>query len=533
VTSAEGPVAGADVCAHRLGASIWSTRAEIDPVKCTTTDDKGAYSLELDAALYGIATAARGYTSASARKFKGTAPMRLDWRLHEGGREVTGRLLDLDGKSQAKVMIYERIAVQETVGGDEYSVTTTGVETAPDGAFSIWLGGGTLGHRIPGAVRDLIVEPLQGDDYFVLPGSTVSGTVVDRDGKPVAGARVAESTYQGFSNGYPDTAVRTDTEGRFELDGLAPGKYALNAMSRTLAGGPEDDVVVPFASKSDIEIVVRTTMHAFPGRVVDPEGKPVADCRLTTPAYQITSGVDGRLEFTWRRDKAAIIQFRCPRHYWVENAEEHGKFGSPIVSAPPANGELSFVVYPGTPWTGRATHPDGSPAHSMRLQVVRRGEVPGLLEHKPFSGAVELRTDSDGRFEGALAPGQYEFRIDGHYPGPSPENFVVRSEAAKTSFTIGPSSESERAPKPRELRIVDQQGQPVSHALVFVSRREEEHMSRHGLALAVADEKGVAVVDTNYMYAQHVVLVFHDGQRSQGVFDSASEDDAVVIFAPG
>lgn len=74
----------------------------------------------------------------------------------------------------------------------------------------------------------------------------VEGVVVDEEGKPVAGARVAEGTMPTYlpASGTPSGMVVTDARGRFRLGGLPEGEVALEAYAADVGHAREDGVRV-------------------------------------------------------------------------------------------------------------------------------------------------------------------------------------------------------------------------------------------------------------------------------------------------
>jgi hypothetical protein len=82
-------------------------------------------------------------------------------------------------------------------------------------------------------------DPQPGPVEFVLDqGDSISGRVLDPQGKPIAGATVTSSQRQHFENGeLRYTAgvimdgVRTDAAGRFRLGGLQEGRYILEVKA--------------------------------------------------------------------------------------------------------------------------------------------------------------------------------------------------------------------------------------------------------------------------------------------------------------
>ncbi|WP_422923030.1 sigma-70 family RNA polymerase sigma factor [Singulisphaera sp. PoT] len=113
---------------------------------------------------------------------------------------------------------------------------------------------------------------------LVAPGRSLSGTVRDRDGNPVAGATVRAS---GDSEGhYQDISTTTDAQGRYSLDGLAvgvrirgdafvPQKSPFVPVSRSI--GPENgnaQATLDFTLERGVTVRGKVVDHAT--------GKPVS-----------------------------------------------------------------------------------------------------------------------------------------------------------------------------------------------------------------------------------------------------------------
>ena len=100
----------------------------------------------------------------------------------------------------------------------------------------------------------------------------VSGRVL-RGGKPVGNVTVI--FYQGgagMTGGMKSTSA--DAEGRFTVGLDAPGSYTVAASGGMMFGGSQTTIVVPDAPTATIDVHLKS--GAIPGRVVDPDGKPVS-----------------------------------------------------------------------------------------------------------------------------------------------------------------------------------------------------------------------------------------------------------------
>ncbi len=105
-------------------------------------------------------------------------------------------------------------------------------------------------------------------------GVPIEGRVVDADGKPVAGARVLSTdNQQAMFTDIDQFAVSTDAGGRFRTPQVKPGRMVPRGQRQgTRPGRPAREVgtAVP-----QVEITLGRA-RPFKGRVVDPDGKPIA-----------------------------------------------------------------------------------------------------------------------------------------------------------------------------------------------------------------------------------------------------------------
>jgi hypothetical protein len=138
---------------------------------------------------------------------------------------------------------------------DESGLPRPGRSAAADPNGVVWLvlpreelpaqGSLTLEARGPGRARERVSvarrsfegTPLVSLGELLLgPGGSVSGRVLDAEGRPVAGALVGLALDGQRLSGAAPVAL-TDEEGRFTLEGVAPGRLALMALQQR-GGGP-------------------------------------------------------------------------------------------------------------------------------------------------------------------------------------------------------------------------------------------------------------------------------------------------------
>ena len=159
---------------------------------------------------------------------------------------------------------------------------------------------------IPADAPDALQLLPAGATEFKLPpkelvrGVTLSGSVVDETGKMVSGALVRAS-WGGTDSVLQSVAVRTDSSGRFLLEGLDP-----LADLRLIAESPGRFSGAPLTTRADsakqIKLVVsQTNTVTLAGRVVDSSGKPIENA-----AVRIRSQTRHTQGQVWRIDPVSF-----------------------------------------------------------------------------------------------------------------------------------------------------------------------------------------------------------------------------------
>ncbi|MFO0611321.1 MAG: carboxypeptidase regulatory-like domain-containing protein [Polyangiaceae bacterium] len=113
-------------------------------------------------------------------------------------------------------------------------------------------------------------RPVELPPIDLKPAGSVEGTVVDSEGKPIAGARVAMDavpTYLPMGR-MPAGIVTTDKDGRFTLPGLPEGKVSLEAYSPDLGRGDVDEVEIAAERTTDRVVVVIAEEDYEPPKVL-------------------------------------------------------------------------------------------------------------------------------------------------------------------------------------------------------------------------------------------------------------------------
>ena len=268
-------------------------------------------------------------------------------------------------------------------------------------------------------LRPLAASPApRGDDKpaakpdapAALAEDEIAGTVVDAEGRPIDGVLVDVWDW------YPGNETRTDKQGRFRLS-----VAARDAKGNKLPGGfePKENLEVRFLKEgyspvlsldhkpgtAGWEVVLKSDTY-FEGRVLDPDGRPVADALLradqgpksANPGYVITqiwtearSGADGRYRLYLSPD-GYDIQVRVPGRGVARRKES--------IAAGEAR-PLDIRLERGIAFVAKVVDAaTGAPVAGVRLWN---------WQHK----GVEGRSDADGTVTVAdMFPGRFQFQVE-------------------------------------------------------------------------------------------------------------------------
>ena len=333
------------------------------------------------------------------------------------------------------------------------------------------------------------------------PAAVLVGRVVDEAGRAVAGAEVrgfATTDRRGRRMRDQEALVWTDDRGRFQLRGLSTeAPYELKVVATGFAPA-EAEALTPAAGQAvaPLEIVLLQGRRAT-GRVIDTEDTPVAGARVSLwPALggsgpeiflrRIREGDPSQVTVTTDGDGRFTFADLAGGHYDLEVAAEG--FAPTRVRGVeiPDRGdqaELGTVILePGVALSGRVVDPDGQPLEGAQI-TVSQDRFPGFVFRPPPGEDEGIRSDVDGHFVVEdLRPESLvnlSINLQG-YLGRSMTGVGVPPEEPLT-VVLEPAATLTG-------KVVDEQGDPVSQALVLLVKdgagfRAERH---HG----VVEEEG-------------------------------------------
>ncbi|HSN85637.1 MAG TPA: carboxypeptidase-like regulatory domain-containing protein, partial [Thermoanaerobaculia bacterium] len=318
----------------------------------------------------------------------------------------------VDGQGHPLAGAEVRTSVNETRQGSDWSQP---VATDSAGRFLIPnLTAGVVDVRVthPGfapAIRTAMAgEPSL--RVVLRPGHTAFGSVEDEDEKPLAGVAVElKRTEDPTVSAITDRWIyRTTTgcDGSFELANLPAGSFTLLLDSPDFGRG-WSQVTIP-EEEERVDLGSFWPEHPrVTGRVVDPQGKPIARARIWS---------QGRWNVIRERkaaltDEAGTFSFPAPDEGSVRLEVQREGFGMVQREVDPKAGPIEVVLHPAAKVSGRVLSPEGKGIAGARIKY-----TPLYLQRtQPW-----YTTDSEGHFElPEQAPGEIELEVTalGYLPG--------------------------------------------------------------------------------------------------------------------
>lgn len=317
-----GPIEGAEVRAQapergELPALLSSGKGPADAV----TSADGSFVLEdrtpgesLD---LSVLHPSYGPGKAPGVAVPSEAPVRI---VLQPTSRVSGRATDPDGKPVAGAFVFLSELAAVSLGGQSGLLSSgrfhDGI-TDDDGSFSlegVAAGPVRLNTRAPGRqeakLEGLEVKPgqdLAGLQLVLAPGATVEGRVLSPEGEPVTGAEVVVvEASPGDGPAFSSLRARTDGDGRYRIDGVAPGPRVVEARAEGYQRAVRDVEVSPETRAVDFRLERGLELS---GRVVDAAGTPIPSVQLSLIAGddfflapRTLSGPEGAFRFSGLKD---------------------------------------------------------------------------------------------------------------------------------------------------------------------------------------------------------------------------------------
>lgn len=283
-------------------------------------------------------------------------------------------------------------------------------------------------------------------------GAVLSGIVVDRSGKPVAGATVSAT----------GDSMQADDAGRFELTGLEPGPCQVSASTAT-QGSAVQQLQLARGGRAEIRLVVAESRIA--GRVTNPRGEPQAEIRVRATGTGGAHDADVLTDAAGRFDLGGLTL--GDYQLVAERDDDRSQRREPRI-AHTGDLRVALVVADAATVTGRVVL-DGEPVDYFGLMVTD--------DPRPWSGywSPDVVRAPDGRFSVAhLPPGQWSIAI----VGPIFQRMIIDLDVPE-GRTLDLGDIAVERGRSISGRVRDERGAPVAGALVTVSTEREPN--RDGL----------------------------------------------------
>lgn len=291
----------------------------------------------------------------------------------------------------------------------------------------------------------------------------VAGRVVDRLGRPIAGARLSASPAAG--HGGAAVVASSDGDGRYVLR-LGGGAVARLRVEADGFVTEELGDVVPPQAGLEVTLARRLALEG----VVRARGQAAGDAEVTIAGASGTrtakSGPDGAFSFGGLAEGRYALRA-------VRGGEAAYLDGVMVAAGDGGTGVVTVELQPATTLAGRLRERGGRP--------IADGEVT-LSEADGAPLPRTVRSDNEGNFRfAAVLPGSYVVgaRAEGFYPA-EPHALRVGKTPATVDVRLDPGATVEG-------RVVDERAQPVAGAEVAVSGEAPD-----GTPIAVTASSGAA-----------------------------------------
>jgi len=318
--------------------------------------------------------------------------------------------------------------------------------------------------------RNVIVVGNLRQDFLLVPEAVLVGKVTTSDGEPVAGARVtANMEPVEIQHDLASRWAASDRDGRFRINGLAPGAFQVVAEARGMRSARVPIVARPTKSSIELHLVIET--------------KPVAQVRGHVYRKGVPLG-GGQL---------MAVQSGAPAGGTVSQAD-----GSFLFDRVPY-GATSFFAWPAQPDPTKQIQIASPNIDQVRIDLEHVATISGHVTRKgkPVSGATvvymfapqatifgeppPITTDASGAYTMtvALGAGQVFAADNATKSFSNPKPVIVRSEDDQTvDLSLDLAGEVQGT-------VVDQAGAPVPGAYVRLDRTEGQDQCE-----SIADDNG-------------------------------------------
>lgn len=317
---------------------------------------------------------------------------------------VRGEVVDTRGRAISGAFVW--VSARVSIGPGTSTHSTGQATTADNGRFVIEeIDPGEIEVKVEAEgyrnanLTGLMVEPEQDLENLRIvmePGAAVSGRVTDASGRPLAHAMIQLSeggrSYAGFQIG--DTS---DNDGRYRLEGIAPGRQSVTASHEDFQSTTRQIEVELGENRLDLTLEAGVTIF---GRVVDESGEPVAGADVALDSYSPTNWQeqgavsDTQGAFAIRGVAQGSFTLRATKEGFATGLVEDLEVGTDDL------GGIEIRLTPGAAIVGRLLGLEPSEYPIVQVMAFK-------LPRQTYMG----RVDGEGNYRiDDLAPGDYVVR---------------------------------------------------------------------------------------------------------------------------
>jgi protocatechuate 3,4-dioxygenase beta subunit len=450
------------------------------------TSDDGTFTLEnVPAGQTNLVVTSSGYTPArvpSLNVEEGKTLADIEVQMDRGVR-VTGKVTGPDGAPLPGASV--RLDFRAPGGGRVMQAPMQNPPTVTDanGEYTmeaVEAGEKTFQFSRSGYMTTSKTVTLSGNDAKVdvqlSTGVRISGIVVTDGGAPVADASVNAQT---AADAGTFRSTRTDANGAFRLEGLAPGRYTFTASKTGYANGINRDVDVSTAGS--VRLILQTGGTIY-GRVIglSPEEMTQAVVMASSPNGNASSPADAAGNYRIEGAPSGTVRVRAMLTGMMSSGKSSQVASVQIEPGTTIQQDIEFNA--STVIRGRVAR-DGRPvANAMVMFSPRAGQA---------QTSARTQTDSGGNFElSGLDDATYNVTVADLSRGSTPYTTTYDVRGSGT-FNIDIKSSVLRG------RVVDAStGEPISEAAVDLRERDTTGSGiRFAIRTIQTDNSGNFTVD--------------------------------------
>src|SRR5215210_13367 len=253
----------------------------------------------------------------------------------------------------------------------------------------------------PGAAQGVQVPTEQPLRISLQAVGSVSGRVVDPDGKPIAGAYVhveirprGRGGFLAFSGG--PRGDRSDAEGSFRIKDVTPGPVSLSARAPGWQDGSVPDLELRGGEdKRGVEIVL-SAAAILTGRVLSPSGRAVPEAQVLLAPGESRSG--GFHMSTADGDGRYVLDSLPPGQRTIEASHpEHGTVRRQVDLRVGEN-SLDITLEGGSEVSGRVFDDLGVPVAGADVWITSPGGARPLSTTSQSDGSFRIAAVADGSY---------------------------------------------------------------------------------------------------------------------------------------